>query len=248
MSLVFSDTTNKRGIIQVYEKKCGFNYGDVSGDDDKLKEATADINLAVDEFFEIGFNASGGWQLGDSNFDNYSIIFRNLVSGQRDYPITEDEDGNLILDVFRVFVANSSGIYTEMDAVDQQTRNSSTTSFLDGQNATGTPTRYDKTDNSLFLDPVPNYSYTNGIEMIVNREASYFISTDTTKKPGVPGTLHKWFAIRPAKDFIQANGTNDAYTKISNEVEEMKRMIENAFRRRQRDVKPRLIANNESNK
>lgn len=258
MSLQYNDLTNYKGIIQIYEKEAGYNRGDVSGNTDNLKEATADMNLAMDTFQNIAVKASRTWAIGDSNHTKYSIIFFNLVANQRDYAFTTDEQGNLITDIYRVAVANSSGVYNEVNPVDQQSANSNftnTDSFIDGRNTTGTPTRYDKTDNGIFLDPIPNYSYGDGIKLLVNREASYFTHSDTTKKPGVHGTLHEYFPLKMALARARRNNLSN-YNTLAAEVmkyegDDSRRivgMIAQVYGQREKDMKGRLIANRESSK
>jgi hypothetical protein len=249
MSLQFNDTTNYKGIVQIYEKECGFNRGDISGDTDKLKEFTADVNLAWDSFLNVAFKSDGTWQFDDSNQTDYPIIVRSIVSGQRDYPFTTDEQGNLILHIYKVMIADSSGIFREIYPVDQQTsnnNNSDTTTFIDGQNLTGIPTRYDKTANGIFLDPVPNYSRASSLKVFINREPSYFTYQDTTKKPGVPGLFHEYFALKPAESYARRFLSNDAYTKLANAVAKMERDIGEEFGRREKDKRRGMRANVEN--
>jgi hypothetical protein len=248
LSLQFNDTTTYRGIVQQYEDECGYNRGDVSGNTELLKSFTANCNLALDDFFSIAIQASGSWGLDDSNHTKYAVMQFNLVSGQRDYSFTTDEQSNLILDIYRVLVATPGGVFYDIDPVDQQqadNNNSKTISFLDGQNLTGTPTRYDKTANGFFLDPIPNYNYTNGVKVLYNREASYFAYTDTTKKPGVPGLLHRYFAIKPAMDYARRNNKSN-YVALVNEVTKLELMIVDNFASRQKDVTSRMNPNVES--
>jgi len=203
MSLTFSDTTTKKGIIQLIEKELGFDYGVISGNSDLLSEFTAEINCALDDFFLIALPASGKWQLDDSNQSDYPIIQTNLVSGQRDYPFTTDGSGNLVLDIYAVYIltAASGGLFQQIQPVDVQSDGFQDSSFTTGQNITGIPFRYDKTANGIFLDPIPNYNAVDGLKVYINREASYFTSGDTAKKPGVPGLLHKYFVLKPAMNF-----------------------------------------------
>ena len=256
MSLIYSDLTNFKGIVQIAEKEMGFNRGDISGDVNKLKEFTADVNLAMDDFFTIALKASGTWQFDDSNHTKYPFILINLASGQRDYSFTVDEQGNLILDIYKVMVADSSGFYKEINPVDQQSANTIDTnlnSFIDGRNTAGIPTRYDKTANGIFLDPVPNYNATNGLKVFINREGSYFVYTDTTKTPGVPGLFHRYFVIKPSFDYARRNNLTIA-PRLADEVlqfegDESKGIvgsIERYFGRRERDIKRILKANVEN--
>lgn len=254
MSAVFNDTTNLKGLVQLYEKEIGANQGDVSGNTTKLKEFAAGANQALDDFWAFAIPASGTWQLDDSNQTDYPIITANLVANQRDYSFTVDGSSNLILEIYKVFVANASGIYSEIFPVDVQSEEN-TSSFTDGQNATGTPTRYDKTSNGIFLDPIPSASVTNGLKVYINREASYFTSGDTTKKPGVPGILHKYFYLKPALDYARRNSLANL-PRIEAEVLKMEGnnragiigSIEEYFSLRSRDEKKRLSVNQEDNR
>ena len=80
-----------------------------------VAEKTADENLALDKVTGIIFTSSGRWQYDDTNHEDYPIITTNLTSGQRDYTFTTDEQGNLILDIYRVMVKNRDGVFYEID-------------------------------------------------------------------------------------------------------------------------------------
>lgn len=249
MSIQFNDTTTYKGLVQFYEKECGFRRGYISGNTDFLKEFAADANIALDEFFNIGFKASGTWQLDDNNHTaKHPIIKTNIVSGQRDYSFTADQSSNLILDIYRVFVKKSAtGNYEEIFPVDAQS-DKDTTNFTNGADTGGAPTKYDKTGNTIFFDLVPNYNATYGLKIYINREASYFTYDAPTKKPGVPGILHDWFYIKPACDYGRRNLSPEKYTRLLEEKTRLERKIEDLFRRRQKDVRARLSAGNDSNK
>jgi hypothetical protein len=233
VSLQYNDTSTLRGIIQIYEKELGFAEGRVSDSTTAMQEVTADINLALDDFVEMAIKSDGTWQWDDSNQTDYPIMTTNLVDGQRDYAFTTDGSGNLVLEVLRVFVANSSGLYGEIYPVDAAS-DEDTWSFSDGQNSEGQPCRYDKTANGILLDPIPSYNYTNGLKLYVNREASYFTTSDTTKKPGVPGIFHKYFPLRAAQDFARRNSLA-VLPRLEAEVARMEANIKGYYGRRARD-------------
>jgi hypothetical protein len=251
MSLVFSDTVNYKGIVQKYEKEIGAARGEISGDPDRLKELTADVNAAMDDFVAIAIQASGTWQFDDSNNTDYPIIKTNLVSGQRDYSFVSDQDGNLILDIYKVMILISATgtLYYELGKTDQQTQYSG----IDSEITTGTvPYQYDKTANGIFLDPIPNYNATNGLKVYINREPLYFSYKDTTKKPGVPGILHNYFYKKPAQQYAARNNMaiaggrlrNGAYTGLLMEVKDIEAGIKEYFGHRQKDETPRLVMAN----
>ena len=236
MSLQFNDTANQKGIIQFLEKELGFDRGDISGNATKFKQFTADINLVFDKFWAIAIPASGKWQLDDSNQTDYPIITANLEDGRRDYPFVTDESGNLILDIYRVFVKSSAttSVYDEIFPVDQQS-DGGTEGFTDGQNTEGIPYIYDKTANGIFLDPIPSYNATNGLKAYINREASYFTTSDTTKKPGVPGLFHDYFFLKPAREYARRKSLA-SFNRLDEDVLRLEKAIKDYYTQREKDT------------
>lgn len=191
--------------------------------------------------------------MDDSNYTDYPIITTNLVSGQRDYPFVTDQSGNIILEVYRVMVADPSGTFHEIYPVDQfQTTSKTgnlenTDAMYNGLNASGTPTRYSKTANGIFLDVIPNYASTGGLKVFIDREASYFTTTDTTKKPGFAGIFHQYLALF-ASEFYAGAKTLTNLKKLMADKMQMRRDIAEYYARRDKDTPKRLNANVENNK
>lgn len=228
MSLQFSDITNKKGIVETIDRNC--KSSSVSY---PLTEKAADVNLALDKAFSLIFPASGRWQFDDSNHTKYPTITTPLVANQRDYSFTTDEQGNLILDIYRVMIKNESGIYYEIYPVDTQS-DRGVESLYDGQNIAGTPYRYDKTANGIFLDPVSSYSVAAGVKVFINREGSYFTSTDTVKQPGFAGIFHEYLALRPSYFYAMRNGLKNA-NALQAEMLQMEKDMKKYYRDRARD-------------
>lgn len=211
MSRVFNDTSNLSGLVQRYEKAIGANYGDVSGSTEKLKEFTSLTRSAFDTYLHFAFKGEGSWQYDDTNHQDgsgnytYSIIKTNLVSGQRDYTFLTDEQGNVILDIYKVLVLPSATAteYVELAPMDEMLEHDN--DIVAESAATGTPRRYGKMTNAIQFETPTNYNATNGLKVYVNREASYFATSDTTKKPGVPGIHHDYFFLRPAMEYARDN-------------------------------------------
>lgn len=214
MSLQFSDTLTYKGIVQLYERECGFDYGTVSNNPTALKSFTADANIVMDDFVNIALRASGKWQYDDTNQTKYPIITTDINAGQRDYTFLKDEQSNFILDVYKVFLKNtSSNSYQEIYPIDVNTNddklNNQTDSFTNGLNATGSSNLYDKLGNTIFLNYLPATTIAGGLKVYVNREGQYFTYTDTTRYPGVPGLFHKYFALKPALAYARRNNTSN---------------------------------------
>ena len=247
MSIPFNDTVTLKGLVQFYEDEIGAENGDVSGSTLRLKKFAADSNLSFDDYLRVAFPSAGTWKLDDSNHsDNFPEIKTNLVSGQREYVFTNDEDGNFILDIFRVYVVDRSGIFHLITPVDPDSEDDME-SFYDGRNQTGIPTRYDKTANAILLDRMPDYNATLGLKVSINREASYFTYTDTTKYAGVCGLHHSYFFLKPALKTARIKGLK-SHDRLEREVLRLEQQIGEYYSLRTRDQKPRLVARRENNK
>jgi hypothetical protein len=249
MSIQYSNTSTKNGLLQIIERRLGFNDGDISGHATRKAQFTGEINLTIDEVLGFMFPKGGGWQLDDANHPNYPIITTNLVLGQRDYAFTTDENGIVILDIYKVAISDGS-VFREIKAVDQQepnSPNSNNKSFYDGQDVSGIPTRYDKTANGIFLDPISNANVTNGLKVFINREGSYFTTSDTTKIVGFAHLFHEYFAIRPAYRYARDKQLKVA-EQLKRDCDEMKAAIIEYFGMREKDVIRRMYASRDSNK
>lgn len=241
----------------MYERECGFDDGAVSGNTVRLKKFTADANLAMDDFTEIALKASGTWEYDDTNQTDLPITKINIVSGQRDYKFLADTAGNLILDVYKVVLIDNNGYGRELTPVYEQGRDTAINwvdNFTNNQDTTGVPLTYSKIGNTIRLNYIPNYSRANALVIYVNRESTYFVYTDTTKKPGVPGTLQKYLYLKPALDHARRNNPS-ILPRLEQEVFKMEGdndkgivgSIGRHFSNRQRDVKPRLVPNRNGN-
>jgi hypothetical protein len=234
MSLQFSNTTTKNGLIQRIEKKCGFDDGFITNNTLRMAQFTGDVNNALDKALAIIFRAGGTWQFDDSNHTKYNVITTDLVQGQRDYSFTTDEQGNLILEIYKVFVLNQTGgLFNEIDPVDVESERN-TESFTSGQNAQAVPYRYDKMANGIFLDPVPNASISGGLKIYISREGSYFTIADTTKMPGFAGLFHDYLAVEPSYQYAIINSLPNA-EELGNEMMKLEKGLEEWYGTREKD-------------
>ena len=240
--MIYSDVTNRTGIVQVLEDLTSTQSA--SSSSYPLATKTRDINMAFDDYQTIVTEASGTWQLDDSNHTKYPNMKFNLVSGQQDYSFTEDEQGNQVQDIYRVECKDANGVWQLLKAYDEQ---SETESLSARELLTGTPTRYYKTANGIFLDLTPNYSSTLGIRMFFTRSPNYFTTSDTTKEPGIPNAHHRYLAVKPAYWYWLPKDSQRASLYFA-ELQKIEKMISDSVSQRVRDERPRLIPNRESSK
>lgn len=240
MSLAYSDTSNKDGIIQFIEQTLGFPDGYISGDATRLKQWTGSINLALDKTLAVLFKADGKWQFDDSNHTDYPIIFTDLVSGQRTYSFTTDEDGHVILDIHKVFFKDSAtSRYQELPLVDAQSDSESVVGDItSGLTVSAFPTRADRTGTGIFLDSNPPSTVADGLKLYINREGSYFTTSDTTKTPGFYGLYHEILILEACYRYARAHRL-DVQETLKRDLKEMNDELVKAQRRRaknERDI------------
>lgn len=218
--MTFSDTTTRTGIVQMLEDYTGTQS--VSSGTYPLTVKTRDINLAFDDYQNLVKKVAGTWQADDSNHTKYPNMYFNLVSGQQDYSFTVDEQGNQVQDIYRVECMGADGRWHLLEAVDEM-RFDAAISEIDTYS--GAPVEYWKTANGIFLKDKPNYSQTLGIRMFFTRSPDYFLSSDTTKVPGISNGHHRYLALKPAfwfwlpKDTTRANIYFAEIQKIEKEIE-----------------------------
>jgi len=230
----------------MYEKEIGANRGDISGNLIRLKEFTAEANNALDEYTRLAISASGRWKFDDSNHTDFPEITTDLVAGQREYTFVNDEEGNVILDIYRVYVKDSEGKFKLIKPIDADTETVDKSNY-DGQDTEGDTYEYDKTANGILLNLVPQDGVIEGLKVSINREASYFEHSDTIRRPGIYGLHHKYLYLKPALDYARRN-TLTSYPRIEMEVLRIEREIKDGLNRRAKDERRRLIVRQESNR
>lgn len=237
--MVFSNTTTLDGLIQECERICLVGTAGISGSTNQLKNFTARLNQGLDRFFTVALTHDSQWQFDDTNYTDLPIGVANLVSGQQDYSFASD-----VLTVEKVMVKNSAGVWVEVSRTDYNDSDSGDLWKLTSGNS-GSPVRYDKFANSIFLDPIPNYNSTGGLKVVFKRNASKFVSTDTTKEPGIPSLFHPYVARVASLPYLIEHNM-DSLASINNLILQDEEKIKEFMGRRNRDDKGRLKANVES--
>lgn len=193
---------------------------------------TVDVNSALNWFFILANQAAGNWRpVDDTNQTDYPVVLFDLVSGQQDYSFTVDENGNQIVDIEKVRVKDAGGV--NWLTLKQINKDELTDDDLN-TDISGVPTRYYLTANGIFLVEKPNYNSTDGGEIHVSRTGSYFTTSDTTKKAGIPWVFHEYLALRPSYFYCLQKGLKQA-TNYKVSLDEMEAAIKKHYSRRNRD-------------
>jgi hypothetical protein len=188
----FSDTTNKQGIIQDCESILfGDNYGHISDNSNLLATFTRNTNRALDRVTSLIIKADGKWEWDDTNQTDYPIATTDVVADQQDYRFN----------VTHLIVHEITAGKTKLAPIDPKDY-SRPLSEVFGK---GSPQFYDKISDAFFLYPTPDYTETDGLQIVFQRPATYFLATDTTKAPGFATTHHRLLSLWASYDYAIAN-------------------------------------------
>lgn len=212
-------------LLSSIEFWAGFEPDDVANDT-KLKTLfTNRLNRRLDRALGMLGAGSRLSQTDDTNYSEHPFSLFNIVEDQHDYEFLTDEDGNAITDITAVMIKVGS-IFRKIDKVTLDDKDAEL--IMSPNSKPGTPTRYLERNNTIFLDPVPNYALTDGAKLFYKRVPSYFTTSDTTKQPGIPVQFHEMLAVGSAYDWLLVHKSN-AQVEISRVEMELDR-LEREFR------------------
>jgi hypothetical protein len=171
-------------------------------------QKTLDVNNALNWYFVMANSSANNWRpVDDTNQTDYPIVYADIVSGQQDYSFTTDENGNQILDIYKVRIKDATtGEWTTLEQINQDTITDGDLSVINS----GVPYQYYLNSNGIFLVQKPNFNLTDGLEIWVNRTSTYFTVNDTTKKAGIPWVHHEYLALRPSYFYCLDKGLPQA--------------------------------------
>lgn len=206
MAIQFSDTTNLTGLVETLARYTGTQTSTTSSY--TLAQKTLDINNAYVNFISLASKAAGKQQIDDTNNSTLPLLLSNLVSGTANYSFKVDEASptNQVLQLQKLRIKDANGKWTDyLTQIDKIS-----VDISQFQDVTGTPEYYDLIGDNVVFYPTPNYNSTDGIEFTVTRTPVYFLTSDTTKKPGIPDMFHEYLVLRPAYFFCVAKGLPQA--------------------------------------
>ena len=246
----FSDTSAKKGILQRIEQLTGLGDGGITNNATLLKVMTAVVNDAFDEIMPLLLSYSDRIRFDDINHSDLPIGTVNIVSGQADYSVTVDDNSLDILNITDVRIKQSSSA-TDFATLDRlyQGDELALEAMSPNPSVSGVPTHWLESNNVIFLYPEPNYSSTNGLKLFFEREQSYFVSTDTTKEPGIPKLFHGLLPIIASHEWLFVNKPSNTavITRLETKITQRKKELFDLISARN-PTKSRIIASVEDNK
>ena len=218
--------------------------------------ASASLNLytqpAEDRVVSLILNSDSLWQFDDSNNTDLPIATTNIVSGQKDYSLATSH-----LTIDRVEVKDSSGNWTELTQIDQQTLKRDRQVALGAyQDTNGIPQEYDVLGSSVILYPTPNFSQSASLKIYFTRGPLKFDYTTgkftdgtgaTTSSPGWNTLFHDLIPLLASYDYCSTNGLKNANNLMSM-IQVKEAELINFYGLRNRDYRPRFTISTDSNK
>lgn len=202
----YSNTTTKDGLMQTCEFWTGLGDAAITGNATRKAQFNARLNSAFDRVLPRVLSYSKSLRWDDTNHTDHPFGTFNIVSGQNDYTIKEDDNNLDIFNFVGVSIVSSS-TETEFQKLTQLSSDDPRAERAMSPNPsdTGVPTHYLEANNTIFLYPKPNYSATAGAKVFFEREPSYFVVADTTKEPGIPKPFHEVLALYASLDWLLVN-------------------------------------------
>jgi len=168
--MLFSDTTNKRGLIQDCETLLGMEDGGISGDTTLLETFTRMINIWYRRVNSWIWEATGTWEYDDSNYTDLPNATQDLTANTQDYEIPSTAQK-----IDRVEVLDSAGNYQLLKPLDKsEIKNSSMSEFYE---TPGMPRYYDLVGHFVSLYPKPaagSVTTTKGLKIYFTRDIEEF--------------------------------------------------------------------------
>ncbi len=208
---VFNDSTNKNGLIQIFEFWARLPDGTVTGT--LLKQITARINAAFERIMPLLLSYSDNIRWDDQNHTDAPIGRTDIKDGQADYKITEDGNSLDILNITNVRILPSATATQYEDLRRMKADDPRITDAISPNTTNeGSPSHFVELGNRIYLFPEPNYDATSGLELFFGREQVYFDSADTTEEPGIPKPFHELLALYASLDYISVNRPDEGNT------------------------------------
>lgn len=234
--MVFSDTTNKLGILQACERYTRLGDAGITGDAQLLLEFTAHCNKASREIWHNIFMAYGGWQYDDSNQTDLPASTDTLTSGQTSYALPSGA-----LTVRGIEVKDTGGIWNALEPITEEMirERQAMGEFF---KVSGVPLYYQMVGQTVRMYPASNWTQASSFKVFYDRGSVAFASTDTTKTPGFVSEYHDIIPIMASLEYLKYMKPEDpTMVVLSNDKKEYEAKIERFYSEKFRQMFPPSI-------
>jgi len=200
------------------------------------------VNRHYDDVVSTILKVDGRWKWDDTN--NTSQPIGNITMTEATTAVAIPDTTYLTIN--RVEVKDVNGNYYQLTPFNEREVNYQALSeFL---KTPGRPLYYEKVGGYINLYPKPsssNVTLTTGLRVYFQRDASYFLTSDTTKIPGFAAPFHRLLSMGAALDYAIANEMNGKVNMLTPMIQIMKSELMEFYSSRSRDESVRLVPRKE---
>lgn len=189
-----------------------------------LTDRTRNVNKSWDEALSILYKADPNYKWDDTSNTDFPLATINLTAGLDHYTILDAAQV-----IHRVRMKAPSGKFITLTLKNRS-------EFSDSElEEAGTPRYFYKMGNAIFPIPIPNYSYSLGVELEFQRGGNHFTIADTTKEPGFDSQFHEYLSVGAALRYALANGLNDKITLLTQQKTAIADAMRNHYETRSKE-------------
>lgn len=193
--MVFSDTTNKNGIIQRCEDYTGIGDGNITGDSTTFKKFAANVNEGLYEIILKIMRSQDDFDWDDVNYSDYPIGTASLTTN-RDYTLPASLN---FLTIKRLDISWDGVTFYQAKPIDSsEMRFGLGNAAHEDANFSLTEPRFDPKSNGFWLYPKATQAQVDAgavFRIEFTREFNEFSSSDTTDEPPIDRPFHDLVAI-----------------------------------------------------
>lgn len=195
-NLQYNSHTTSQDIVSMAEKLVKANSVSFP-----IADKTLYANQAIKIILTWIHQAYGGWQYDDANYSTFPEATTSLNINQVDYSLPDE---NIKVEGVSVKLTATGEWYPLMPITLEQIQDAGT-SESEFYSTDSSPRYYRLLAKSIKIYPAPNFTLLNALKVYESREASLFITTDTTKTPGFDAQYHEAVSTYMAFQYAKIN-------------------------------------------
>lgn len=233
--MVYSDTTNKSGVLQNIETMCDLGDGYISGSTDELRKFNAIINRVYQRVWHIIYDTAGNWKFDDGNYDTLPFSLTHIVEGQRRYALPPEALG-----IERVEVKDADGNWYVVHPITQKTiRGEGIDDFMDDN---GRLMYYRLIGDVIEFFAPADYSQDDSLKIYHSRDMVKFDYDDTSASLKFASPYHQIVPLKASIEWLKIKQPTSPSLQLFREDElKIEMDLRKHYATRFKDYPPRII-------
>lgn len=185
--MVYYDSSGKTGIVDDVLFKTNNNTTSYP-----LVDITRNINIGYGEIIAVILRNDKKWKFDDTNQTLTLEATFNLSTGVSEYGLLASipDAAQDWTNFWGIEIKDSNGNWLPLKPITRDDVKRMGYAWDEYKDTSATPDEYMIEGTQLYLKAAPNYDSSDGGKIYMQRNPSYFASTDTTKVPGFASNFH----------------------------------------------------------